>query len=93
MVILVRKVHINVLSSNTSNMANWIMVISHFLEGHQKLIQDTMHAITPQVVAIVEEIQNRKLLAKWKINVWKFSHEEAKNFAEKLNKCVEDNLM
>jgi len=99
MVILVHAVHIEVLTSNTSNVSKWISAIAHFCGSHNDLIQDKVYILSPQVVAIVEEIQHRKIITnklipkRKTITVWKFSGEEAWRFAEKLNKCVEDNLM
>jgi len=96
MVILVHAVHIEVLTSNTSNVSKWISAIAHFCGSHNDLIQGKVYTLSPQVVAIVEEIQHRKIITNKLIakrNVWKFSEEEAWRFAEKLNKCVEDNLM
>jgi len=91
---LVHKVHIDVLPSSMSKKLNWTSAISCFLEDHQDLVQDKVHTLTPQVMVIVEEIQNRNIITKLKItSAWKFSEEEAEVFAEKLNKCVEDNLI
>jgi len=90
--ILVHKVHID--ASSMPKKLNWTSAISCFLEDHQDLVQDKVHALTPQVMVIVEEIQNRNFITKLKItSAWKFSEEEAEVFAEKLNKCVEDNLI
>ena len=83
-----------VLSSSSTDQPDWILAISHFLASHGDLVQTKVHTVSTQVEVIVTDIKNRNIIRKLElINIWKFSSEEAIIFAEKLNKCVEDNLM
>ena len=92
--VLIHAVHTQVLPSNTPTLPNWVSAISPFLENHQKLVQEKVCILTSQVAAIVGEIKDMNILTKYKIiTTWKFSDEEARMFAVKLSKCVNDNLM
>ncbi|KAJ6619224.1 hypothetical protein B0H10DRAFT_2027227, partial [Mycena sp. CBHHK59/15] len=92
--VLMRAVHTQVLSSTINRLPHWISAISFFLEHHHDLVQDKVRTISSQVAAIVGEIKNRNTISQVKIvSAWKFSdEEEANKFAAKLSRCVEDNL-
>jgi hypothetical protein len=83
-----------VLSSTSSSQSDWISAISHIIVIHDDLVQHKVRTISAQVEAIVREIKDRNIISKLKLaSRWRFSHDEAYMFGEKLNKCVEDNLM
>jgi hypothetical protein len=69
-------------------MSDWTSAIFSFLEVHHGGVQEKVANIGGQVAAVVSQVEDRKIVRKWR-----FSREEAAMFAEKLNKCVQDNVI
>jgi hypothetical protein len=85
--VLMHAVHKNVLFNQSSKASDWVSAITHTLPIHHN-IQQVLLIIGGQVTVIVAEIESRKTFRKWK-----FSHNDAHTFADKLTQCVKDNLM
>ena len=86
--VLAHAVHSKVLYNHRLKTLDWVLAISQVLINEHDIVQDKVSVIGAEVAVIVGEIENRKIVGKWR-----FSEMEANIFACKLNKCVKDNLM
>ncbi|KIJ39331.1 hypothetical protein M422DRAFT_32785 [Sphaerobolus stellatus SS14] len=90
--ICIHAVSQDILSTSAPTLNTWLSAIS--LVVQKSLIKDKIHIIRAQVEVIISEIMIRDIVHKPNIAyMWQFSEEEAEIFAEKLMKCVEDNLL
>ena len=82
-----------VISSTQGGRSDWISAISDIVMVNENLVQDKVCTISAQVEAIIGEIKDRNITSKKLARKWRFSAHEAELFAQKLNKCVQDNLI